>query len=399
MSTVEERAPQGEVEGTVTLPILPLRESVVFPASVTPLAIGQERSIRLIDEAVDNELTIALVTSRNPEEEAERGEDLYEVGTAAVVLKMMRVPDGTLRVLVQGLDRIRLESIEQTEPYLTGLFTPLPDVVAREKEVEALARSVEGLFGRIISISPYLPEELLLAAANAETPSALANLIASTMRLKTDEKQELLETVDVEERLRKLTVILSRELEVFELGTKIQSQVQEEMDKTQREYFLRQQLKAIQEELGEADEQQVEIAELRTQIEEASLPGEADKQARRELDRLTKLPPAAAEYGVIRTYLEWILSLPWNETTEDDLDLEKAQAILDEDHYDLEKVKARIIEHLAVSKLKDDLSGPILCFVGPPGVGKTSLGQSIARALGRKFVRISVGGVRAEAEI
>jgi ATP-dependent Lon protease len=399
MSAVEERAPQGGVEGAVTLPILPLRESVVFPASVTPLAIGQERSIRLVDEAVDNDLTIALVTSKSPEEEAAGAEDLYQVGSSAVVHKMMRVPDGTLRVLVQGLDRVRLESIERTEPYFTGLFTPLPDVVTREKEAEALARSVEALFGRIISIAPYLPEELLLAAANAETPSSLANLIASTIRLKTVEKQDLLETVDVEERLRKLTAILSRELEVFELGTKIQSQVQEEMDKTQREYFLRQQLKAIQEELGETDEQQAEIAELRTQVEGANLPEEADKQARRELDRLSKLPPAAAEYGVIRTYLEWILSLPWNETTEDHLDLKAARKILDEDHYDLEKVKERIVEHLAVQKLTNKLSGPILAFVGPPGVGKTSLGQSIARALGRKFVRVSVGGVRDEAEI
>ena len=312
---------------------------------------------------------------------------------------MIRIPDGTLRVLVQGLDRIRLDSVEQTEPYLVGRFTPLPDVGEGDKEAEALARSVEALFGRIISLAPYLPEELLLAAANAEAPSALANLIASTIRLKTEEKQELLETVDVEERLRKLTAILSRELEVFELGTKIQSQVQEEMDKSQREYFLRQQLKAIQEELGETDEQQAEIAELRAQVEEANLPEEADKQARRELDRLSKLPPAAAEYGVIRTYLEWILSLPWNETTADDLDLKAARRILDEDHYDLEKVKERIVEHLAVQKLTNKLSGPILAFVGPPGVGKTSLGQSIARALGRKFVRVSVGGVRDEAEI
>ncbi len=399
MSAVEERTPTDEIEGTAMLPILPLRESVVFPASVTPLAIGQERSIRLVDEAVASDRTIALVTARSPEEEAERADDLHEVGTSAVVHKMIRVPDGTLRVLVQGLERIRLDSVEQTEPYLTGLFTPLPDVVAHEKEAEALARSVEGLFGRIISIAPYLPEELLLAAANAETPGALANLIASTIRLKTEEKQELLETIDVQDRLRKLTVILSRELEVFELGTKIQSQVQEEMDKSQREYFLRQQLKAIQEELGETDEQQAEIAELRAQVEEASLPEEADKQARRELDRLSKLPPAAAEYGVIRTYLEWILSLPWNETTEDDLDLKAARRILDEDHYDLEKVKERIVEHLAVQKLTNKLSGPILAFVGPPGVGKTSLGQSIARALGRKFVRVSVGGVRDEAEI
>jgi ATP-dependent Lon protease len=399
MSQVEEAtlSPQDPLPGV--LPLLPLRDTVVFPDSMTPLAIGQERSIRLVDEVVAGNRTIALVASRAPEEEVQGEEDLYEVGVSAVIHKMIRVPDGTLRVLVQGFSRVRLEDLEQTEPYLTGRFSELPDVPGREKEVEALARNVETLFGRIISLVPYLPEELELAAANLDNPSALANLIASTMRLKTEEKQDLLAEANVEERLRKLTVILNRELEVFELGTKIQSQVQSEMEKSQREYFLRQQLKAIQEELGEGDEQQAEIAELRAQIEEARLPEEADKQARRELDRLAKLPPAAAEYGVIRTYLEWILSLPWSTTTEDDLDLERARRILDEDHYDLEKIKDRIIEQLAVSKLKQDVSGPILCFVGPPGVGKTSLGQSIARTLGRKFVRISVGGVRDEAEI
>ncbi|HEU4450943.1 MAG TPA: endopeptidase La [Gaiellaceae bacterium] len=399
MSVVEEtarRAPEGE---SVVLPILPLRETVVFPGAMTPLAVGQERSVRLVDEAVAGDLTVALVTSRSAEEETPDADDLYEVGTSAVVHKMVRVPDGTLRVLVQGLDRMRLEEIEATEPYLTGRFTPLPDVVPREKEAEALARSVESLYGRIIALAPYLPEELGLAAANAETPGALANLIAATMRLRTEERQDLLETPDVEERLRKLTVVLSRELEVFELGTKLQSQVQEEMDKSQREYFLRQQLKAIQEELGEGDEQQAELAELRAQVEAAGLPEDAERAARRELDRLAKLPPAAAEYGVIRTYLEWILSLPWSTATEDQLDLQRARKILDEDHYDLEKIKERIVEHLAVQKLRRELSGPILCFVGPPGVGKTSLGQSIARALGRKFVRISVGGVRDEAEI
>jgi ATP-dependent Lon protease len=399
MSAVEEQMPETLDEGTSLLPILPLRETVVFPTSMTPLAIGQERSIRLIDEAVDANKTIALVTSRSSEEEAESAEDLYEVGTSAVVHKMVRVPDGTLRVLVQGLERVKLERVEQTEPYLAGHFTKLPDVPGREMEVEALAHTVESLFGRIISMAPYLPEELLLAAANAESPSGLANLIGSTLRLSTEQKQELLEAVDVEERLRKLTAMLSRELEVVELGTKIQSQVQEEMDKSQREYFLRQQLKAIQDELGEGDEQQAEITELRTRLEEAHLPEEPASAARRELDRLAKLPPAAAEYGVIRTYLEWLISVPWTEATEDDLDLGTARAILDEDHYDLDKVKERILEHLAVQKLTSKLSGPILCFVGPPGVGKTSLGQSIARALGRKFVRISVGGVRDESEI
>jgi ATP-dependent Lon protease len=407
MSAVEETLTEQEqeqaerVEEPVenVMPILPLKETVVFPDSMIPLAIGQERSIRLVDEAVANDRPIALVTSRDGGDEAQSADDLYAVGTAAAIHKMIRVPDGTLRILVQGLRRVRLARIVQDDPYLVGEFEELPDVITREKEIEALARNVETLFSRIIALVPYLPDELQLAAANAEDPSALANLIATTMRLKTSEKQELLEEADVEARLRKLTVLLNRELELLELGTKIQSQVHSEMEKSQREYFLRSQMKAIQEELGEGDEQQAEIAELRAQIEEANLPEEAEKQARRELDRLAKLPSAAAEYGVIRTYLEWILSLPWNETSEDDLDLEKARKILDEDHYDLEKVKERIIEHLAVSKLKHDLSGPILCFVGPPGVGKTSLGQSIARALGRKFVRISVGGVRDEAEI
>jgi ATP-dependent Lon protease len=401
MSTVEERTVEQESPVTEVLPILPLRETVVFPDSMTPLAIGQERSVRLVDEAVANDRPIALVLSRNEDEDedARTEDDLYSVGTAAQIHKMIRVPDGTLRILVQGTERVRLQRIVQHDPYLVGEFVELPDVIGREREIEALARNVEALFSRIIGLVPYLPDELQLAAANADDPSSLANLVATTMRLKASEKQELLEQADVEARLRRLTVILNRELEVFELGTKIQSQVQSEMEKGQREYFLRQQLKAIQEELGEGDEQQAELAELRGQIEEANLPEEADRQARRELDRLAKLPSAAAEYGVIRTYLEWILSLPWNKTTEDDLDLDKARAILDEDHYDLEKVKERIVEHLAVSKLKADLSGPILCFVGPPGVGKTSLGQSIARALGRKFVRISVGGVRDEAEI
>jgi ATP-dependent Lon protease len=400
MSAVEEARAEEEESVNTVLPILPLKETVVFPDSMTPLAIGQERSVKLIDEAVANDREIALVTTREgDDEEVHSAEELYEIGTAAVIHKMIRVPDGTLRVLVQGLRRIRLTRLVQDEPYLLGEFEDVPDVIGREKEIEALARNVEALFARIIGLVPYLPDELQLAAANAEDPSSLANLIATTMRLKTPEKQQLLEEADVETRLRKLTVVLNRELEVLELGTKIQSQVQSEMENSQREYFLRQQMKAIQDELGEGDEQQAEMAELRAQIEEANLPEDAEKQARRELDRLAKLPPAAAEYGVIRTYLEWILSLPWNTVTEDHLELDRAREVLDEDHYDLEKVKERIIEHLAVSKLKEDLSGPILCFVGPPGVGKTSLGKSIARALGRKFVRISVGGVRDEAEI
>ena len=381
------------------LPLLPLKETVVFPDSVTPLAIGQERSIQLIDDAVGADREVALVTVRNAEAEEPGWDDLYELGTAATVHKLIRVPDGTLRVLVQGLRRIRVAERKSNEPYLVGVFEDVPDVAPGTPEVEALTRNVQGLFARIIGLVPYLPEELQLAAANVDDPSALCHLVASTLRIKTEEKQALLELANVEERLRRVASILNRELEVFELGSKIQSQVQSEMEKGQREYFLRQQLKAIQEELGEADDQQAEINELRARLDELDLLEDVDRATRRELSRLEKLPPAAAEYGVIRTYLDWILTLPWGKTTDDNLDLDHAREILDEDHFDLEKVKERIIEYLAVSKLKNDLSGPILCFVGPPGVGKTSLGQSIARALGRKFVRISVGGVRDEAEI
>jgi ATP-dependent Lon protease len=396
-----ETAPvnEGEIRVPPVLPVLPLKGTVVFPQSMTPLAIGQERSITLVDEVVGGDRVLALVTARDADVDSPGWDDLYEIGTAAVVHRLIRVPDGTLRILVQGLGRIKLERRIREDPYLVGEFSDVPDVVQESTELEALTGAVQSLFSRLVALVPYLPEELAVAAANVEDPSALTYLVASTLRLKTEERQHLLELVDVEQRLRELSTILGRELEVSELGSKIQSQVASEMEKTQREYFLRQQLKAIQEELGEADPEQAEVAELRRRIEDANLPEEARKAADRELARLEKLPPAAAEYGVIRTYLEWIVTLPWSSLTDDDLDLERARRVLDEDHFDLDKVKERILEYLAVSKLKSEVAGPILCFVGPPGVGKTSLGQSIARTLGRKFVRISVGGVRDEAEI
>src|SRR5262245_5040736 len=381
------------------LPVLPLKDTVVFPESMTPLAIGQERSIRLIDDVAAGERLLALVTVKAEDAETPGFEDLYAVGTAAVLHKLIRVPDGTLRILVQGTGRIHLDQPVGEDPYLVAEFSPLPDELVESREVEALTRNVQNLFGRVIALVPYLPEELQLAAANVEDPSALCHLVASTMRLRSEEKQKLLELVNIEDRLRETSVILNRELEVLELGTKIQSQVQSEMEKGQREFFLRQQLKAIQDELGEGDAEQAEINELRERLDAFDLPEDVDKAARRELARLERLPAAAAEYGVIRTYLEWILTLPWNTVSEDNLDLDQARRILDEDHYDLDKVKERIIEYLAVSKLKQEVSGPILCFVGPPGVGKTSLGQSIARTLGRTFTRISVGGVRDESEI
>ncbi len=388
-----------EDELPATLPVLPLKETVVFPESMTPLAIGQERSIRLIDDVVGGDRLLALMTVKDEEVEVPGWDDLYGIGTAAVVHKMIRVPDGTMRILVQGLRRIRLERRVLDEPYLIGEFADVPDIVTESKDVEALTRNVQSLFARIISLVPYLPEELQIAAANVENPSALCHLVASTLRLKTEEKQKLLELDDVDLRLREVSLILNRELEVFELGTKIQSQVQSELEKGQREFYLRQQLKAIQEELGEGDPEQAEINELRERLAAMTLPEEVERAANRELARLERLPAAAAEYGVIRTYLDWILTLPWDTMTDDVLDLERARAVLDEDHYDLDKVKERIIEHLAVSKLRNDPTGQILCFVGPPGVGKTSLGQSIARTLERKFVRLSVGGVRDEAEI
>ncbi|MGH2977116.1 MAG: endopeptidase La, partial [Gaiellaceae bacterium] len=381
------------------LPVLPLKETVVFPDSMTPLAIGQERSIRLADDVVGGERLLALVTVRDPEVEAPGWDDLYEIGTAAVVHKMIRVPDGTLRILVQGLRRVRLEEPVTDDPYLVARFAPVPDEAEETRELEALLRNAQSLFGRIIGLAPYLPEELSIAAANIDDASGLCNLVASTLRLKTEEKQLILEIADTEERLREVSKILNRELKVFELGTKIQSQVQSELEKGQREFFLRQQMKAIQEELGEGDPERADANELRERLDTLELPEDVRKAADRELARLERLPAAAAEYGVIRTYLDWLATLPWGATTPDDLDLDRARQILDEDHYDLEKVKERIVEHLAVSKLKQDPAGQILCFVGPPGVGKTSLGHSIARTLGRKFARLSVGGVRDEAEI
>jgi ATP-dependent Lon protease len=381
------------------LPILPLRETVTYPDTLTPLAVGQERSITLVNDVLSGNRLLAMVASRDPENDTPGPDDLYDVGVAGTVARMMKVPDGTLRILVQGTERIRIQDYVSEEPYLVARIEPMPDVLEPSTELEALTRNVQSTFSEIIEAIPYLPEELQLAVANLDDPSALSHLISGALRISTEEKQELLETVDVNRRLRRLSEILTRELEVVQLGSKIQSQVESEIDKGQREYFLRQQLKAIQEELGEGDEQQAELNELRERIDEAGLPEEAKKAAERELSRLEKLPPVAAEYGVIRTYLEWLVDLPWSKETEDNLDIAHAREVLDEDHYDLEEVKDRILEYLAVRKLNPDSPGPILCFVGPPGVGKTSLGRSIAKALGREFERISVGGVRDEAEI
>ena len=381
------------------LPVLPLRDTVTFPDTVMPLAVGQERSVQLVNDVLGGDRMLVMVASRDPELDEPGPDDLYGIGVVGVVARMMKVPDGTLRILVQGTQRVKLGPYVAETPYLITRIAELPDVSDGSAELEALTRNVQRTFSEIVEQIPYLPEELQLAIANIDDPSSLGNLIVSALRLGVEEKQALLEETDVAKRLRHLSKILARELEVVQLGTQIQSQVQSEVDKGQREFFLRQQMKAIQDELGEGDEQQAEVSELRERIEAAGLPEQAQKAADRELARLEKLPPAAAEHGVIRTYLEWLVELPWSVETEDNLDIRHARKVLDEDHYDLEKVKDRILEYLAVRKLNPDSPGPILCFLGPPGVGKTSLGRSIAKALGREFERISVGGVRDEAEI
>ncbi|MEA2286062.1 MAG: ATP-dependent Lon protease, partial [Solirubrobacteraceae bacterium] len=382
-----------------TLPVLPLRETVPLPDTLTPLAIGQERSIQLVNDALAGSRMLVMVASRNPELEQPGPDDLYRVGVVGAIARMIKVPDGTLRILVQGGQRVQIDRWVQEAPYLVAEISELPDSIVETPELTALSRNVQETFSRIVDQVPYLPEELQYALANIEDPSALSHLIAGSLRMKSDEKQELLEETDVLRRLRRLAEILARELEVISIGSEIQNQVQSELDRGQREYVLRQQLEAIRKELGEFDESAAEANELREQLDAINLPEEARRQVDRELKRLESLPPQAAEHGIIRTYLEWIASLPWDKRTEDNLDLKHAREVLDADHYDIEQVKDRILEFLAVRRLNPDAPGGILCFVGPPGVGKTSLGRSIARALGRAFERISVGGMRDESEI
>ncbi|MGN6557552.1 MAG: endopeptidase La [Solirubrobacterales bacterium] len=381
------------------LPVLPLRDTVAFPETLAPLAVGQERSIHLVDDVLGANRMLVMVASKDPENEVPGPDDLYDVGVVGAVARMVKIPDGTLRILVQGMQRVKLGAYVAEQPYMVARISEMPDVSEPSAELEALNRNVQTTFSEIVEQIPYLPEELQMAVANIDDPASLGHLIAGALRIGTEEKQKLLEEVDVAKRLRHLSRILARELEVVQLGTQIQTQVQSEIEQGQREFFLRQQMKAIQDELGEGDEQQAEANELREKIEAAELPEHALKAAERELSRLEKLPPAAAEHGVIRTYLEWLVELPWSKETEDNLDLGHAREVLDADHYDLEKIKDRILEYLAVRKLNQSSPGPILCLVGPPGVGKTSLGKSIAKALGREFERISVGGVRDEAEI
>jgi len=381
------------------LPILPLRDTVAFPNIVTPLVVAREKSVQLIHDAIAGSRILGLVAQKDMEEEDPTHEDIYYYGIAAIILRMLKFPDGSLRVLVQGISRIKLLKQEQAEPYFKYKVRTLRDDYKESTEIEALKRNIAIQFQKIVSLVPQLPDELQVVVVNTSHPGKLADLVGSNLNLTVEEKQGLIEAIDIKKRLEHLTVFLNRELEVLEMGSKIQDQVQTELGKNQREYFLREQLRAIQKELGIGDERSVEIDELREKVQKAKLPEEAEKEALRELDRLSKMQPGAAEYTVSRTYLDWMIILPWSKSTKDNLNIDEAQKVLDHDHYDLEKVKERIIEYLAVRKLKNDTKGPILCFVGPPGVGKTSLGRSIARSMGRNFVRISLGGVHDEAEI
>jgi ATP-dependent Lon protease len=398
------------------IPILPLRGVVVYPQTAVPLTIGQPRSIKLVDDvSATTAKLIGLVAARNPEIEEPGPADLFTVGTIATVHRLFRAPDNTIRLLVQGLTRFRVVEVVETEPYLTARIEVIPELVETGLEIEALARSARDQFEQISGLTPSIPRELVASIMSLEDPLQTAYTIANFQRIELKDAQTLLELDSTKAKLEKLVDLLVREAEVLSLGAKIQNQARSEIEKVQREYYLREQMKAIQKELGENDEQAIEVEELRKKIEAAKMPEEAEKMARREVDRLAHLPTAAAEYGVIRTYLDALVTLPWSQGTNDNLDIAHARKILDQDHYGLQDVKERILEFLAVRKLrlerKDEKTEPskdhirreregvILCFIGPPGVGKTSLGQSIARAMERKFVRISLGGIRDEAEI
>ncbi|MEW6266517.1 MAG: endopeptidase La [Thermodesulfobacteriota bacterium] len=383
------------------LPIIPVDDLNIFPRMIHPLLVVEPSWMAVVQDSLLKARMIALFLIKGPSagKEAITGQDLHEIGMAAYILRMSRGDDGPMRVLTQGLSRIRLLEIVEAKPILTGRVETISEAIQMDQEIQALLANARGLFKKVLDLSPNLPDELKLMNQNIDQPGLLADVIASALNLKKEERQDFLATVDIKKRLEKVLYLLERQVEILELGSKIQSQIKGRMDKSQREYFLREQLKAIQEELGEKDEASLELEELARRLDEKNLPEEIAKTARKELDRLKHMNPASAEHTVARTYLDWILDLPWTDETQDRIDLVEAQGVLDNDHFDLEKVKKRIIEYLAVRRLKPDMKGPILCFVGPPGTGKTSLGRSIARALGRNFVRISLGGIRDEAEI
>ncbi len=414
--TIDPAFPTPELPLPTELPILPLRNMLVLPQTVVPIRVGRARSLRLIDEVVGGNRLMVVVAGKNPDQEEPGIEDVYRIGTVVMVHRIFKVPDNTVTLMLQGLVRVRVERFTSTDPYLKGIVSPQTEHVEEGVQLEALQRSVVDGFNHLSELTPAMPQDLTLMVLNAEGPLQLAYTLATHMRIELEQMQRLLEMDSATQKLRVILSLINHEIEVAEIGHKIQSEAQTEMEKAQRDYFLRQQMEAIRKELGESTEQQTDVDEFRRKIETAGLPEEAEKEARRELDRLSKIPIASAEYGVIRTYLDWLVSLPWHNRTEDNLDIAHARKVLNEDHYDLEKIKQRILEYLAVRRLKQERplstegdapadylrlerEGAILCLVGPPGTGKTSLGRSIARALGRKFIRQSLGGVRDEAEI
>ncbi|MGH7369803.1 MAG: endopeptidase La [Candidatus Methylomirabilaceae bacterium] len=384
-----------------TIPLLPVRDIVIYPFMILPLFVGREKSVRAVDESLSRDRLILLVAQQDAEKEDPGAEEIHSVGTVAMIMRMLKMPDGRVKVLVQGVSRARILAVERREPYFEARIAEVQETEPATSaiEVEALMRSVKELVTRSVGLGKQIPPDVVVIVNNLDHPGRLADLVASHLDLKLDQAQEVLELVEPIQRLRKVAEFLGKEIKVLEVQHRIQSQAREEMDKTHREYYLREQMKAIQKELGESDERGQEIRELEQKIQKAKMPPQVEAEAKAQLGRLSRMHPDAAEGSVIRTYLEWLIELPWSRQTKDKFSIRQASKILDEDHYDLEKVKERILEYLAVRKLKKKLKGPILCFVGPPGVGKTSLGRSIARALGRKFIRISLGGVRDEAEI
>ncbi len=395
MNTIAKKENQPAI---TILPVLPVRGTTVFPSLIVPLMVNEQKQAKLIDEALMRGNTIGLFGQRDQDNTDPGKGDLYRIGTSGNILKMLRFPDGSTRFLVQGLKRIRVRKFLQDKPYITAEVEEIIETTASDVKMEAVQRNLLERLKAVIDLAPNLSEELYVSAVNQETPSKLADLVASSLNIALQEKQKILEEADVYRRMEKLLALIIKEIEVLELSKKIQNEAQSELGKLQREYILKEQLKVIKKELGEKDDR-AEIDEFAKLIEEAGMPETAETAAKKELDRLSRMNPASAEYTVSRSYLDWLVNLPWQKSTDDVLNIKRAKKILDEDHYDLEKVKDRILEYLAVRKLKSDVKGPILCFVGPPGVGKTSLGRSIARAMGRKFERIALGGMRDEAEI
>ena len=399
MPEIEKQRNDEPLELPGALGVLPLRNSVLFPNTVMPISVGREKTLRLLDDAIKGSKAIAVVSQKDPSVDDPDPEGLYRYGTAAKILKAIKIGGGNINLIIQGVARIRVRQFLQQQPFIIAEIERLEEVLEPGLEIQALARNLTSQFQRLVAIHPSMSGELSELAGSTEDPSRLADLIASSLLISVAEKMALLVKLNLRERLERLTEVVSREIEVTELGSKIQSKVMDEVGKSQRQYYLREQMKAIQKELGEDEGRANELNELRKAIDEAGMPKEAREVADRELDRLSKMPPGSAEYTVSRTYLDWLVAVPWAKTTEDKIEIPNARQILDEDHYDLKDVKERILEYLAVRKLKNDLKGPILCFAGPPGVGKTSLGKSIARSMGRKFTRISLGGIRDEAEI